>query len=269
MAFNDSRKGNTLCVVEVVRSERISPNFVRITLGGEQLAALPEHGYDHWFRLFLPKEDGVTSFDLPSRFDMLGYVKYLRMAGRRADRRCATTRRASSASTRSSSTSTSSCTATRDSPPAGLHAPGPATGSRSSIRAPASTTTPSATHVLLATDETGLPAVAGILRDLPGRQARHRDHRARPRRRRAGAGCPGRRRGALARARRSAHAPRRAALDAVRRWTRPDGTLQAYLVGEQALAAGATAAPRRTNSDVPKRQHPVRRVLASSGRAAV
>lgn len=79
MSFKDARKGTTLAVVQVVRSERISPHFVRVTVGGEQLAPLPDHGFDHWFRLFLPKEQGETSFALPEQLGMAGYLKYLRM----------------------------------------------------------------------------------------------------------------------------------------------------------------------------------------------
>ncbi len=43
-----------LLTATVVRRERISPSFARLTLAGERLAHLPQHGYDHWFRMFIP-----------------------------------------------------------------------------------------------------------------------------------------------------------------------------------------------------------------------
>ena len=238
MAFSESRKGNTLCVVEVVRTERISPNFVRITLGGEQLAALPEHGYDHWFRLFLPKEDGVTSFDLPSRFDMLGYVKYLRIAGaHRPPMRNYTAREFRKHALEldvdfvvHGDEGLATRWATRTQPGDRVALIDQGTGFDHD---------PAATHVLIATDETGLPAVAGILRDLPDDKrgtaiielgdsgdAQELD---------APAGVD-----VQWIVRDDPHAAiGAAALEAVRRWEKPDGALQAYLVGEQSLATGA------------------------------
>ncbi|MCX7523007.1 siderophore-interacting protein [Microbacterium sp. STN6] len=41
--------------VRVVRSMRISPSFVRVTLGGDDLARFTPMGHDQWFRLFLPQ----------------------------------------------------------------------------------------------------------------------------------------------------------------------------------------------------------------------
>lgn len=48
----------------VLRSERLSPSIQRVTLTGPDLAAFPWQGYDHWFRLFLrlPHQE---SFVLP------------------------------------------------------------------------------------------------------------------------------------------------------------------------------------------------------------
>lgn len=78
MAFKDARKGRGLYRAEVVRRSRVSPHVVRLTLGGGDLAGFPRHGYDHWFRLFVPRADGPTDFShLPEQFGMAGYVKYL------------------------------------------------------------------------------------------------------------------------------------------------------------------------------------------------
>jgi NADPH-dependent ferric siderophore reductase len=52
--------------------------MVRVTLGGEDLARLPFRGFDHWFRLFLPREDGETDFAaVPDGFGLGGYLRYL------------------------------------------------------------------------------------------------------------------------------------------------------------------------------------------------
>ncbi|MGO4343769.1 siderophore-interacting protein, partial [Pedococcus sp. 2YAF34] len=41
-------------LLEVVRSERISPNFQRVTVGGAALDLFEPMGRDQWFRLFIP-----------------------------------------------------------------------------------------------------------------------------------------------------------------------------------------------------------------------
>ena len=62
---------------EVERAQRISPHFVRVTLGGEALQNWRHLGFDQWFRLALPIAE-ETCFDrLSDRFDMRGYLKYL------------------------------------------------------------------------------------------------------------------------------------------------------------------------------------------------
>ncbi|MFF3935144.1 siderophore-interacting protein [Streptomyces phaeofaciens] len=38
---------------EVVRTERLSPSIHRVTVAGTDLTTFPWQGYDHWFRLFL------------------------------------------------------------------------------------------------------------------------------------------------------------------------------------------------------------------------
>lgn len=64
-------------LVTTVRSRRrISPSFARLTLGGGDLSDLPHHGFDHWFRLFMPRP-GHEGTDLPTRPDPLWYSQYL------------------------------------------------------------------------------------------------------------------------------------------------------------------------------------------------
>lgn len=217
----------------VSRTERISPNFVRITLDGPELAALPSHGFDHWFRMFLPREQGETDFDVPTRMDMRGYLAYLRIPGtRRPHMRNYTVRTHRPADAQIDV----DFVVHGDDGPASRWATHARPGDRVALLDqgrgydyPAGTEA----HLLVG-DETALPAIAGILRDLP-RDARGaayielvdaadeqpvdapdgfdvhwlvREHGTRP--------------GSLA-------------IETVRAAPLPQGRLAAYLVGEQAL----------------------------------
>ncbi|QTX03824.1 siderophore-interacting protein [Agromyces archimandritae] len=62
---------------EVVEARRISPNFVRLTLAGEQLADWRHVGFDQWFRLAVPTNDGTRFDNLSGTYDMAGYLRYL------------------------------------------------------------------------------------------------------------------------------------------------------------------------------------------------
>jgi NADPH-dependent ferric siderophore reductase len=78
VAFSDARKTRGLYRAHVLRSERVTPHMVRVTFGGDELRELPRHGFDQWFRVFLPREDGTTDFDaVPEGFGMAGYLKYM------------------------------------------------------------------------------------------------------------------------------------------------------------------------------------------------
>ncbi len=80
MSFHDAKnEHSTLCTVQVVRTARVSPHVIRVTVGGEQLSTLPDLGFDQWFRLFLPNETGDTSFDLPTKLGLIGYLQYKRI----------------------------------------------------------------------------------------------------------------------------------------------------------------------------------------------
>ncbi|MDR1633331.1 MAG: siderophore-interacting protein [Bifidobacteriaceae bacterium] len=80
MGFNDGRKIEGVYTAAVVGSERVTPHMVRVTFGGEDLTRLPRRGFDHWFRLFLPRPDGAVDFSaLPAKFNTAGYLKYLRL----------------------------------------------------------------------------------------------------------------------------------------------------------------------------------------------
>ncbi|MFY1699936.1 MULTISPECIES: siderophore-interacting protein [unclassified Solwaraspora] len=166
MSFKDAKKHTTLCVVDVVGTKRISPNIIRVTVGGEQLQRLPDHGFDHWFRLFLPQESGETNFDVPHRADTIGYLKYLRMpAATRPHLRNYTVRAFRPADRELDIDFVvhgDEGVATRW---VQRTAPGDTVALLDQGRGydyPADTT-----YHLLAGDETALPAIAGILRDLP------------------------------------------------------------------------------------------------------
>jgi NADPH-dependent ferric siderophore reductase len=85
VAFKDASKERGLYQAEVVRRQQVSPHMVRLTFGGNDLTGLPHHGFDHWFRLFLPAANGLADFSrLPDQFGMAGYLRFLTTpAGRR------------------------------------------------------------------------------------------------------------------------------------------------------------------------------------------
>ena len=66
-----------LVTAEVARAERISPHFVRVTLAGEDLGRWRDLGFDQWFRLALPIAEGTRFDKLSDRFDMRGFLRYL------------------------------------------------------------------------------------------------------------------------------------------------------------------------------------------------
>ncbi|GAA5034147.1 siderophore-interacting protein [Microbacterium fluvii] len=66
--------------VTVLRRERLSPHWMRVTLGGGDIERFRPMGYDQWFRIFLPLggEEGMER--IPAKANrMLGYLKYLRI----------------------------------------------------------------------------------------------------------------------------------------------------------------------------------------------
>ncbi|CAM5573041.1 siderophore-interacting protein [Streptomyces spiroverticillatus] len=65
-------------VLRVVARKQISPNFVRVTLGGDALRNFVPMGYDQWFRVFLPTAKGVLR--LPKRTNGLWVAEYMLMS---------------------------------------------------------------------------------------------------------------------------------------------------------------------------------------------
>lgn len=62
----------------VLRNERISPNVNRVTVGGDDLAAFHPLGADQWFRLFFPHA-GQRELRLPSATSNLWFAQLLAM----------------------------------------------------------------------------------------------------------------------------------------------------------------------------------------------
>jgi len=64
----------------VLRTERLSPHWMRITLGGGEIDCFTHMGYDQWFRIFLPLGGDEGLERLPAKaHKLLGYLKYLRI----------------------------------------------------------------------------------------------------------------------------------------------------------------------------------------------
>src|SRR5690606_41963806 len=94
MSFRDARTYDAHALLEVVRREHESPHMVRVTVAGDDLAEFPDHGFDQWFRLFLPRPHHDDNLGrLPKKVDVLGALKYMRMPeGTRPVMRCYTVR---------------------------------------------------------------------------------------------------------------------------------------------------------------------------------
>jgi NADPH-dependent ferric siderophore reductase len=70
---------STLLTLEVLRRERISSSYVRVTLGGADIERFVPMGFDQWFRLFIPVAEDTLS-RLPNKLDTIAYLRYLAIA---------------------------------------------------------------------------------------------------------------------------------------------------------------------------------------------
>lgn len=59
---------------EVLGAEQISPTFVRVTVGGSDVATVTPMGFDHWFRMFFT--DGQRPLELPVTTDDRWWPEY-------------------------------------------------------------------------------------------------------------------------------------------------------------------------------------------------
>ena len=65
-----------LITLHVLRRERLSPHFERVTLGEGDIEQFVSMGYDQWFRLFLPVPGGTLD-RVPNKLDMVSYLRFL------------------------------------------------------------------------------------------------------------------------------------------------------------------------------------------------
>lgn len=82
MAFSKMVKPESaeLLPLTVLRSERLSAHWMRVTLGGGEIARFRPMGYDQWFRLFLPIGGEAGLERVPAKANkMFGYLRFLRI----------------------------------------------------------------------------------------------------------------------------------------------------------------------------------------------
>ncbi|CAB4690142.1 MAG: siderophore-interacting protein [Actinobacteria bacterium] len=69
--------------LEVLRSQRVSPHFTRVTLGRGDIAGVVPRGFDQSLRLFIPPPGGSLA-GVPTTTGLRSYLRYLALS--RADR---------------------------------------------------------------------------------------------------------------------------------------------------------------------------------------
>lgn len=82
MAYSKMVKPETteLIHLTVLRSERLSAHWIRVTLGGGEIENFRPMGFDQWFRLFLPIGGDAGLERVPAKANkMFGYLKFLRI----------------------------------------------------------------------------------------------------------------------------------------------------------------------------------------------
>lgn len=167
MGFEAARRTGGAYSVQVARTERVTPHMVRVTVTGPDVARLPRHGFDQWFRLFLPRPDGDTNFRaVPEQFGMGGYLKYLASRpGSRPPFRNYTVR----AHRPDAAELDIDFVAHGDAGIAGPWAQRARPGEQVVLldQGRGFDPAPDAGSYLLVGDESALPAIVGILRDLP------------------------------------------------------------------------------------------------------
>lgn len=157
--------------VQVLRRQQVTPHMTRVTFGGADLRRFEYRGFDQWFRLALPIRDDLGLDRMPDRFGMRGYLRYLTVPkGMRPVVRNYTVRDFRAAGPEldvdflvHGSDGVAGPWAQRAEP-----------GDEAALidQGCGWKPVPARWH-LIAADESGLPAVAGILRDLPREATGH------------------------------------------------------------------------------------------------
>lgn len=65
-----------MLTARVLRTDRISPSFQRVTLTGDELTSFGYSGFDQWFRFFTP-QSAQAGLDLPGVAGRSWWLKYL------------------------------------------------------------------------------------------------------------------------------------------------------------------------------------------------
>lgn len=66
----------SIATAEVVMNKRIGPNFIRVTIAGDDLGTITPMGADQWFRMFIP-QPGQSELCLPAAANDQWYPQYL------------------------------------------------------------------------------------------------------------------------------------------------------------------------------------------------
>jgi NADPH-dependent ferric siderophore reductase len=153
----------------VVRRELVTPHIVRVTFGGGDLENFEFQGFDQWFRLAVPAHGGADRFDnLPEKFTLGGYLKYLTLpSGTRPVIRNYTARFFRPEVAELDVDFVVHGTEGIAGPWAAAVEPGTPGAEVAFIDQGCGWKPVPHDEVLLVADESGLPAAAGILRDLP------------------------------------------------------------------------------------------------------
>jgi NADPH-dependent ferric siderophore reductase len=210
--------------------------MVRVTLGGEDLAGFEFVGFDQWFRVAVPVSDASRFDNLPDRFGIAGYLKFVTLPkNTRPVIRNYTVRAYRSDPLELDIDFVVHGADGVAGPWAASVEPGAEVAlidqGRGFQAVPSDWT-------LLVSDESGLPALAGVLRDLPRDAAGHAIIELFDARDRQALDAP---QGMTMQwVVRDAHsAPGSAALPALRALEFLPGSVYAFAVGESAVATGA------------------------------
>lgn len=151
--------------VSVARSQRISPHMQRVTLTGDDLARLQWRGFDQWVRIFLPTDDPSSLEHVPRTLTRGSYMRLQAVPARRRPVVRSYTLRNWRPETRELDID---FVVHGTDGVAGPWALAAKPGDRLAlIDQGCGWPQPGVDSVVLVADETGLPAVLGILRDLP------------------------------------------------------------------------------------------------------
>ena len=154
-----------LVEVQVLRRTRVTPHMTRVTFGGSDLERFEFQGFDQWLRLAIPVHDGDRFDNLPARFGVDGYLRYLALPkGTRPAIRNSTVRDFRRDPLELDVDLIAHGTGGVAAPWAASAQPGERAAfidqGRGWRDVPAD-------WLLIVADESGLPAAAGVLRDLP------------------------------------------------------------------------------------------------------